>query len=98
MYDEGDGVAKDARKAVEWYRKSAIQGNGLAQNNLALNYYYGKGVKRDLKEAYAWFSVAVENGDGDEAMLKRTARALNAAQLAEAKSLAASYIAKYIDE
>ena len=31
-------------------------------------------------------------------MLKRTARALNAAQLAEAKSLAASYIAKYIDE
>ncbi|HGN0100563.1 TPA: SEL1-like repeat protein [Proteus mirabilis] len=70
----------------------------MAQNNLAINYYYGKGVKRNLKEAYAWFAVAVENGEGDEAMLKRTARALNAAQLAEAKLLAASYIAKYLDD
>ncbi|MEY2344897.1 hypothetical protein I3679_016040 [Proteus mirabilis] len=51
-----------------------------------------------MKEAYAWFAVAVENGEGDEAMLKRTARALNAAQLAEAKLLAASYIAKYLDD
>lgn len=68
-----------------------------AQNNLAINYYYGKGVKRNLKEAYGWFAVAVENGEGDEAMLKRT-RALNAAQLAEAKLLAASYIAKYLDD
>ncbi len=41
----------DAEKAVEWYRKAANQGNGLAQCALADCYAYGKGVEVDAKKA-----------------------------------------------
>src|SRR2546425_204069 len=34
MYEHGRGVSKDEVKAVEWYLKSAMQGNAAAQNNL----------------------------------------------------------------
>jgi hypothetical protein len=34
MYDNGHGVQKDDRKAVEWFQKAADQGNAPAQFNL----------------------------------------------------------------
>ena len=34
-YDNGEGVAKDLKKAVEWYQKAADQGNAMARKNLA---------------------------------------------------------------
>jgi uncharacterized protein len=34
LYDEGNGVAQDYQKAMEWYLKAADQGNASAQNNL----------------------------------------------------------------
>ena len=34
IYEAGDGVPKDAVKAVEWYQKAAVQGNAVAQSNL----------------------------------------------------------------
>jgi len=33
MYDEGQGVARDDAKAVEWYTKAAEQGDSRAKFN-----------------------------------------------------------------
>lgn len=35
-YDNGEGVPKDAVKAVEWWQKAAAQGNEIAQESLKL--------------------------------------------------------------
>jgi uncharacterized protein len=51
MYKNGYGVEKDYKKAVEWYIKSAEQGNPSAQNNLGFMYYNGYGVEKDYKKA-----------------------------------------------
>jgi TPR repeat protein len=34
MYDKGEGVAQDKKKAFEWYTKAVEQGNKKAQENL----------------------------------------------------------------
>ena len=46
MYQNGDGVTKDDKKAVEWYTKSAEQGYALGQNNLGVMYENGQGVTK----------------------------------------------------
>jgi hypothetical protein len=38
MYDNGEGVEKDASQAVDWYRKAAEQGNENAYVKLWLIY------------------------------------------------------------
>lgn len=38
MYETGDGVAQDYKKAAEYYTKAANQGHTYAINNLALMY------------------------------------------------------------
>ncbi len=45
-YDNGQGVAKDLSKAVEFYTLAANQGNAFAQFNLGYCYYNGEGVQR----------------------------------------------------
>jgi TPR repeat protein len=47
MYAKGQGVAKDDRLAVEWYRKAAEQGDADAQTNLGFMYANGRGVAKD---------------------------------------------------
>lgn len=37
MYDNGYGVKQDYKKAVEWYTKSANQGDAHAEYNLGGN-------------------------------------------------------------
>ena len=66
MYYEGNGVAKDAIKAIEWYRKAAMQGDAGAQINLGLMYSQGDGVEQDNVVAYAWFSLAKIKIKGEE--------------------------------
>ncbi len=61
-YLNGDGVQRDAVKAVELLRKAAEQGNADAQNNLGKCYYYGRGVSKDYAEAVKWFRKAAEQG------------------------------------
>jgi TPR repeat protein len=34
MYENGRGVEKDDRQAIEWYRKAAAQGNNNAEEAL----------------------------------------------------------------
>lgn len=54
---------KDEKKAVEWFTKSANQGDMYGQYNLGLMYKQGKGVKQDYQQAFDWFSKAAGQGN-----------------------------------
>ena len=47
---------------MEWYRKSAEQGNADAQNNLGCMYQNGLGVEQDDAKAMEWYQKAAEQG------------------------------------
>jgi TPR repeat protein len=71
MYRCGDGVPRDYKKAVTWYRKAAEQGNASAQSSLGEMYYFGyevfEGVPQDYNEAVKWYTKAAEQGyDSDQ--------------------------------
>lgn len=62
MYRKGQGVAKDAAKAVFWYKQAAEQGYANAQNNLAAMYAKGEGGPKDTAKAVFWYEKAAEQG------------------------------------
>jgi TPR repeat protein len=59
---DGDGVAKNEKEAVKWYRTAADQGYARAQNNLGVIYDQGIGVPQDQAEAAVWYRKAAEQG------------------------------------
>jgi TPR repeat protein/pSer/pThr/pTyr-binding forkhead associated (FHA) protein len=61
-YEKGDGVDKDEKEAVKWYRKAADQGFALAQYNLAGCYFGGTGVDKDESESVKWLKKAADQG------------------------------------
>lgn len=64
MYEEGQGVKKDYKKAVKWYQLSADKGNAHAQYLLGLMYAKGRGVnKKDYKKAVKWYRLSAEKGN-----------------------------------
>jgi TPR repeat protein len=62
LYDYGRGVPQDFKMAVRWYRRSAEQGNDLAQRRLGLLYERGDGVPQDYVQAYKWYKLGAANG------------------------------------
>ena len=62
-YYNGDGVAQDYAKAIEWFRQAAEQGYAAAQNKLGECYYTGTEVKKNYKQAARWFCKAAEQGN-----------------------------------
>ena len=65
MYANGEGVLKDDKEAVKWYRKAAEQGHAKAQYNLGVMYINGDGVLKDLSKAKYWTKKSYENPDAD---------------------------------
>ena len=63
MYDSGEGVAEDKKKAAKWYRLAADQGDAIAQTCMGWMYSQGQGVEQNYVTAYAWASIAATNGD-----------------------------------
>ncbi|MBQ9573826.1 MAG: sel1 repeat family protein, partial [Synergistaceae bacterium] len=55
-YMSGLGVEKDYTKAMEWYKKSALNGNITAQHNIGYMYENGLGVEKDPVKAQEWYS------------------------------------------
>jgi hypothetical protein len=49
------------RGAVHWYSRSANQGFGPAQQNLAQLHMKGQGTAQNLVQAYKWFALAGRN-------------------------------------
>ena len=62
IYRDGEGVLKDFKEAVKWFRKGAEQGYDNAQVNLGAMYANGNGVPQDNLTAYAWWNIADTNG------------------------------------
>jgi hypothetical protein len=65
MYKRGQGVPKDYKTAVKWYRLAAEQGLADAQTNLGFMYSKGRGVTQNKKTAVKWFRLAAEQGYAD---------------------------------
>ncbi len=59
-YRDGQGVAKDAAEAVNWFQKAADQNLAIAQYNLGVCYGAGQGVAKDDFEAVKWYRKAAE--------------------------------------
>ena len=62
MYEYGQGVTKDYKKAFEWCAKSAEQGHAGGQSNLGYMYRTGNGVTKDDKKAVEWYTKSAEQG------------------------------------
>lgn len=61
-YFSGNGVIKDYVEAVKWYRKSAEQCYGYAEDMMARCYRAGWGVSIDEKEEIKWMVRAAKHG------------------------------------
>lgn len=62
-YRDGEGVAEDTAKAIEWLIKSAEQGNARAQTSLGNIYYFGRGVSKDESKGVELFQKAAAKGN-----------------------------------
>ncbi|MEX2481820.1 MAG: tetratricopeptide repeat protein [Gammaproteobacteria bacterium] len=62
MTYQGEGIARDPVRAVEWYRLAAAQGHRDAQYNLAVAYASGEGAAQDDAEAVHWYRMAAAQG------------------------------------
>lgn len=61
-YYEGEGVEKDAGKALDCYMKAAEQEHAVAQFVIGMWYEYGEYVNKDLETARKWYERSAENG------------------------------------
>jgi TPR repeat protein len=57
------GNTPNYEEALKWYRKSAEQGNPLAQVNLGRMYERGYGLAQNYEEALKWYRKSAEKGD-----------------------------------
>ncbi len=62
MYDKGQGVRQNFKKAVNWYQKAAEQGHPEALYELGVMYAEGQGIEQDFIEAYKLLSIAAKAG------------------------------------
>lgn len=63
IYENGDGVPQDYKKALEWLKKSADQDYAISESWLGLKYYAGEGVRQDYKKSLEWLRKAVNHED-----------------------------------
>lgn len=62
MLLDGDGVPRDAKKAIGWFGKAAEQGHAMAINMIGRCYDLGWGVDVDKARAAEWFRIAADQG------------------------------------
>jgi len=62
MYRNGQGVQRNIKTALKWYKLAAEQGHAIAQSTLGGFYRNGKVVAQDYKMALKWFTRAAKQG------------------------------------
>ena len=62
-YFNGEGVAKDVDKAIQWFRNAAEQGHAESQCVMGMCYEEGVGVVQDTDEAIKWYRKAAAQGE-----------------------------------
>lgn len=66
IYSFGEGVPADEKKSVDWYTRSAQQGNVDSQSMLGTIFLNGsKVIPHDYNQAAFWLTKAAEQGDAD---------------------------------
>lgn len=93
LYNSGDLVPQDYKKAAHWFEKAAAQGHVGAQNDLGVLYEAGNGVPREYLRAYMWISLSEARSTGNSKKyaainLGFLTHRLTPAQIAEGKRLA----------
>jgi hypothetical protein len=58
-------VKKDYGKALEWFTKSANQGDGYSMNQIGQMYRDGKGGEKNGEKALEWYTKAADRGNVD---------------------------------
>ena len=89
-YQKGDFAT-----AIKKFRKSAEQGNGIAQSYLGVMYYDGKGVPQDHVLAYMWFNIAAYNGNSSAAVTRAViVEKMTPGQIEKAQTLTREWLEK----
>jgi hypothetical protein len=65
----GDGVERDFKRAVFWYRKAAVQKEPEAIYNLGLMQMFGEGLKADIERGIRMLERAARLGSPDAQQL-----------------------------
>jgi TPR repeat protein len=65
---EGEGVRRDDRECVRWYRRAAAAGDPRAMNNLARCYRAGHGVPKSGKKVVEWLARSAATDGGSWAL------------------------------
>lgn len=65
MYDYGHGVGADAGEALQWYIRSAEQGQTAVQYQVGAKYFKGENTPQDYTEAARWWAMAADGGQVD---------------------------------
>ena len=100
MYEVGEGVPESDEIAARWYRKAAdhfTDVSGVWEAEVQMNYMYRDGrLRKDYVEAYMWAAIVgfSANPPADSDM-KRTARNMTKAQIAEAQRRAEDWIKRH---
>lgn len=72
IYETGQFVDRDIKKAVMWYEKAANNGITNAQFRMGEFYEKGLGVEQDIEKAIAWYKkAATQNNLEAQAKLKK---------------------------
>jgi hypothetical protein len=61
MYEAGEGVLKDSKKAYEYYLKAARNDNLDSQVKVAQMYQEGIGTKKNLEKSAYWLKKIEES-------------------------------------
>lgn len=61
-FEFGNGVDKDAREAMRWYRLAADRGDPVAQTDLGYLYEIGVSGEKDPTAAAKWYARAAVSG------------------------------------
>jgi GAF domain-containing protein len=93
MYRNGDGVAQDDKRAVEWFQRAANQGYVRALSALGSSYWAGRGVPQDYLQAYFWYELALAEGDeNSKALLEGLSTQLTQTQVSSARQQAEAWL------
>lgn len=96
LYHGGMGVEKDYAKAMEWYKKAAVQLNPQAHVGIGSLYGDGLGVEKDYIKARMWFSIAAYFGnERGEYNLEKVAQRMSQEEIDKAEEMAMAWVKKY---
>ncbi|KAG0371760.1 hypothetical protein BGX24_001233 [Mortierella sp. AD032] len=62
MYRDGQGMEKDHKAAVGWYRMAAEQGDAQGQFKMGYMYNHGYAVQQDYSASMEWYLKAAKQG------------------------------------